>query len=43
MDVKLPPNLNYFLATIKEAAAVEPSDKLQPEGAPSMADNVFGE
>ena len=43
MDVKLPPNVNYFLASIKEVAAVEPSDKMRPDGEPSMANNVFGE
>ena len=43
MDVKLPPNVNYFLSSIKEAVAIEPSDKLKPEGAPAISDNVFGE
>lgn len=43
MDVKLPPNINEFLASLKEAATIEPTDHLLPEGEPSMADNVFGE
>ena len=43
MNVKLPPNVNYFLATIKEAAVVEPSKKMRPKGKPAMASNVFGE
>ena len=43
MNVKLPPNVNYYLASIKEVAAVEPSDKMRPDGEPSMANNVFGE
>ena len=32
MNVKLPPNVNYFLAAIKEAAVVEPSRKMRPKG-----------
>jgi hypothetical protein len=43
MDIKLPPNVNEFLASLKEASTIEPSDHLLPEGKPSMADNVFGE
>ena len=43
MNVKLPPNINYFLASIKEAASAEPSDKMRPKGKPTMAKNVFGE
>ena len=37
MNVKLPPNVNYFLASIKEAVAVEPSNKMRPKGKPAMA------
>ena len=43
MDVKLPPNVNYFLSLIKEAVTVEPSEKLKPKGSAPMSDNVFGE
>lgn len=43
MNVKLPPNVNYFLSTMKDATAVEPSEKLKPDEAPSISDNVFGE
>ena len=43
MDIKLPPNVNYFLASIKDAVAVEPSDKLKPNGAPDIHENAFGE
>ena len=43
MNVKLPPNINYFLASIKEAASAEPSNKMRPKGKPTMAKNVFGE
>ena len=37
MNVKLPPNVNYFLASIKEAAVVEPSNKMRRKGNPAMA------
>ena len=37
MNFKLPPNVNYFLASIKEAAAVEPSRKMRPKGKQAMA------
>ena len=42
-DIQLPPNVNYVLASIKEVATVEPSDKLRPDGVPDMHNNVFGE
>ena len=43
MDVKMPPDVNIFLATIKNAASVEPSYLFRSEDDPSIAEMVFGE
>ena len=37
MNIKLPPNVNYFLAAVKEAVAVEPSNKMRPKGKSTIA------
>jgi len=43
MDVTLPPDVNSFFASIRGAAAVEPTEQILGEDGATVADQVFGE
>ena len=43
MDVTMPPDANLMCAQIKDAASLEPSDVLSPNGGPSVLENMWGE